>query len=675
MAPGLATTLDPAKDCKPLECPPLWRDSAKACLGCPAGEYGAFGSCSACPQGSLCPGFLPVPLPASTDPLAQALAPGGSPACVAAHLIPPQAPNPLLPAAAASIVESALFIIAVSVGSVAALLLLLYCCAKRLPAAAAAAQQAPAAGGGLQALFRNLDFFFAINTAELKDEERKSCRCCCSRRPASLAGASSSSSSGGGGGGGPRPPSKGEVQGRPTALGGLYTALFAFTLAGLVLWQLITFAFSNTTVSVAPDQLQLGRADQFSQLPWAAPRGAAADALLPPLPPRASLQLRVLGASGLGCGALAPHWQAPPAGGEGPRQFLDAPTAPAGEAGMWRVSNSSCGGGGNATLLLLTCNSCELSATSYVSFTLPFTCQALVLEALAVDANGDVRALAFPAPAEGPLLAGKRRNSSFLAAVTWTLAVTLALVQDGVGSGAASQSARGYRLITSAVEVQVGSPAEDNAGGGVLPLANQVVVTVRLPLQALYYTTTLAPKSSPLQLVSALVGLLGMLGLFKVLFHGSKWLRTTAPARMVLGRSSSYRPEEQPQPAAPAARSPRQASEMSVNPLYAHAVGGSGGAAVVAVAAEAAGGGSGGAAGGGSGGGCRGGGCRGGCRGGACSSGGFCCGRGAAAGAAPPAQDCSPGGGSAGQAEYQEMAEVVRRGSCYRRGLIIFSPT
>ena len=564
-APGLATALDPNNDCVELVCPPVLKYDSLSCLGCQVGEYNASGVCSACPQGSfLCPGFLPIPLPNSTDLLAQALAPGSNPACVAASLIPPQAPNSLLPATAASILESAPFIIAVSVGSAGTLLLLLYCFAKRSKVA-----QLQAGGGGLQAFFRNLDFFFNINTAELKDEERKSWRFCCSSRSASLTGASSK------GGPGPRPPSKGEVQGRPTALGGLYTALFAFTLVGLVLWQLISFAFSNTSVSVTPNQLQQGRAGQFSHLPWAAPRGAVVDALLPPLPPRASLQLRVLGASGLGCDALAPYGKKPLGGGE---TFLfSSPTAPSDEMkmGMWQVSNASCGGGrgggSDLTLLLLTCVNCELSATSFVSFNLPFTCQALVLEALAVDANGDMRTLAFPR--EEPLLASSPSNSSFLATVTWTLAATLTLVQDGVGSG---QSARGYRLVTSAAAVTTISPKTENVGGGVLPLANQVVIRVNLPLQALYYTTTLAPTSSPLQLVSALVGLLGILGLFKVLFEGSKWLRKTALARKLLGDSSSYRPEEP--------KEESSASAVRMNPLYAH----SEGSAAAAEAAEAA---------------------------------------------------------------------------------------
>ena len=488
-APGIAS-LNTDTQCVPLECAPLWRrnNASTACIDvpCAPGQVAlAAGTCGACPLNKTCLPLVPAPLPPSTAALALALA--ANPNCSAASTFPQAPSSSLLSPADASVLVSAPLAIALGVGGAGAALLLLYCLVVRTRARR------------LQAAFRCSDLLFQVPTAYL-----------------------------GRAGGG-----AGEVRGRRTALGGLFTALFALTFTGLLLWALLGYVYGNTSETVASGQLLQGLSTQFSALPWAAPRrapGSAAAALLPLLPPRASLQLRVMSPPGLGCSGFGASPLPPPE----QRNFTAKPEA---ERGEWVPSSASCSA--NVSLLLLSCIDCELSAASSVSFTLDFACQALYLEAIAVDANGDVNALAFPE--NGGLLAGAANASSgglgYLKSVTWALAPTLTTVQDGAGGGRAS--ARGYRLATSASAVALASPALENAGEGVLPLANSVVVSVRLPLQALYFTTSLAPKSSPQQLVSGVVGLLGAIGVFGALFHASKRLRKTALASSVLGAPNS----------------------------------------------------------------------------------------------------------------------------------------
>jgi hypothetical protein len=534
-APGISSSLNPDTDCTPLVCAPLWEPNAPnptACLGCAPGTYGAKGNCRACLPGSQCPGFLPAPLPPSALKLALAIAPGSSASCTAASLIAPSAANSLLPASLPSIV---LIIIGGTIGAVSVALLLIYCAAKRCGLR------------NIEGIFRFFDFFGTPTVSLAAGKKGTGASAPASALPVAPSATSSRTSAGDAtqtgssvGATAHGATTGGEVQPRRTALGGFFAKLFAITFCGLLAWQLLSFFWGNAVLSVTPDLLKNGVSD-FSSLPWAAPRGPSRDALLPPLPPRVSIQLRLLGQSDLGCARPVTPFVAisAPVAAEAAAAPIGI-TAAAGEGGMWRLDSSSSCSGSGTSLLLLSCLDCALSTASFVSFALNFTCQVLFLEAIAVDSNGDLNTITFPAD---QLLAGARNSTTggfgFLASVTWTTTVIFSVVQDGVNSGADSLSARGYRLLSSSALTTLFSPSLDNAGGGVLPLANQVVVRVNLPLQSLYFSTAISNRVTVSQLVTSIVSLFAISGVFALLFRVFKSLRKTKWAQNVLGSSKT----------------------------------------------------------------------------------------------------------------------------------------
>jgi hypothetical protein len=502
----------------------LWNatTAATACSGCPALNSGPWDACTPCAPASLCPGLLPLPLtrPPQLAARLNASALGFCTAGEAVGFFSATSPLGEEASGVAAVIKSVPLLLMAAVGGAMAVAVTLYCISARVRKASCSQR--------LLERFRNCDFF---------------------QMPTSGAPGS-------------------DVRLRPTALGGLFTMLAAVAFTCLVGWVLANYFTVNVGVTTTPDMLVGALGTVVRAYPWRAPLPRDAAQLRPPLPQGASLQLRLFGQSGLGCGRPTPARDGSlfsTAPGEGaPWQLGGAPEplgcdAPAASAGTGSASPSGAPSaappfaapaaqGDRLSMLTLSCVSCVLSAASFVQFYLPFTCQSFLLEALAVDATGDVRSFTFPMDLSVAVLSFSNTTASnatsaegrFLSTASWGLAPSLTVIDDEAGNGA--RNAAGFRLSPGSAANTLTNPLTDNAGGGVLPIANVVVVRVALPLQSLYYRTRLSAKQSTTELISGIVGLVGSLGVFAVAYRFCKSARGTALGRLLLGPPKSEPP-------------------------------------------------------------------------------------------------------------------------------------
>ena len=553
-APALGTSLSVANgDCVPLICAPLWNitRARTACSGCPLGSSGAFHSCTPCGPGELCPGLLPLPLALPLALISRPTGPAAPDRCSTAAALNSLGRTSALGLEAEAVTGALSGLplwLSMAMAGFFGLVLLVYCSSVRFKNVRCLQR--------LQVRFRGCDM------------------CKIATMQQGIA----------------------DVQSRATALGGFFTLLAAVTLMGLVAMLLSGFALNNDVANTAPDSI-VGQLDGvLEKFPWAGPLPKAAALLRPPLPPRVVLQLRLIGQEGLGCrlptGRSSALFSAPP--GEEAMWKLDSapaglgcdapfapPAAPAASAppatdalsptassaptgsatAGTRTRTRSPGAAssaGNAaappsaapplrlSLFTLSCENCLLTSASWLEFNLNFTCQSFVLEAVAVDATGDVRSVQFPVEKSAAFIANSTLlvavngtipvEPRFLATVAWSLIPSLTVIEDEAGSG--KRNAAGLRLGLGSASSTFFNPLTDNAGEGVQPLANKIVVRVELPLQTLFFRTTITTKQSTSQLLTGLVGLLGSLGLFAAMFKASKSLRASWMGRCVLGGPS-----------------------------------------------------------------------------------------------------------------------------------------
>jgi hypothetical protein len=277
----------------------------------------------------------------------------------------------------------------------------------------------------------------------------------------------------------------------PTALGGACTLLSLIAFFALATVLILQNAYANVAVQASLSTLL--SSNPFSPaIPFAAP--AASSPLAATL--RGGVQVRILAQEGLGCTALA----------EG-APLLGSPEG-------WEVASTACGDG--RTLLALSCAACAFGAASTLRFSLPYTCQSFYMEAVAVDALGVVNSVVFP-PA-----ASAASPTALLASLTWTVQVLGTILQDRIRD----TSAQGYQLFAAAAEA-----ATAPAGASIIPALAPVAVAIALPLQPTFSSTTLAPRQTLTELLSSIVGLLGIIGVFRVLFLAAELAQATAAAR------------------------------------------------------------------------------------------------------------------------------------------------
>ena len=462
-APLLSSILTQA-NCVPLQCPPFMAvvggEGGIGCRGCGHGAYGTADSCRNCSPGALCPGYLPVPL--APDPASLAL---GRPACAALR----QEPTSFAALGEMSAANFS-FLIYAWLTSCAAVLGAFV--SRRCPCCPAYKR------GASLACFRRVDVAYAV---------------------LSLAANFASASLGR------------KLENKKTPLGGLCFLLFLFTL--LALWCYLWMVFShNVAVLVTTEQLE-AYASRLQATAWA-PSLVVQPTL--PLPRNVNLQLRVFAQSELGCKAPLElnyagvgtfenvTWS-----GDEP-WLLQSPVHPT----TWAVDGADCGGAPPVSLLTLSCVECALQPDSAITFALPFTCQSFALQAVFVDGMGTVGSVAldkFYTTALG--------NGGLLASVTWTLAPTISFLDDSSGIGGIP-SARGFSVAASSASVTRVNPAVDLVGGGLMPLANAVLITVNLPLQPTVSHATMTPKQTWSLLLSNMFSFLGIISLFHILFMG-----------------------------------------------------------------------------------------------------------------------------------------------------------
>jgi len=326
------------------------------------------------------------------------------------------------------------------------------------------------------------------------------------------------------------------AENQKTAFGGLCTFLLVVTLSTLATWAILSFITDNTTLSFST-QMLTSSVDSLTtnSSGWAPPSSRISAALGSSLRPTTGIQIRVFGQSANGCAAPAPFvTQGTPsarfpfngsssplfsvASGEEAQWVLDLPTAAAG---------TPCGGAkGGLSLFTLSCLSCKLSASSFVSLYLPFTCQSALVEIVSVDAFGVVSAVgvAMGVPAGSP-------NGTYLATFSIPFTASLATLEDkreqSLSQGLFFKSSAlsgpksiffGLKLLLGETSATTFKPSRDNAEGGILPLANRVVLSVGLGLVPSYSSTVLSSKTTSQALVGQLIGLLGILAVFKGFF-------------------------------------------------------------------------------------------------------------------------------------------------------------
>jgi hypothetical protein len=205
----------------------------------------------------------------------------------------------------------------------------------------------------------------------------------------------------------------------------------------------------------------------------------------------------------------------------GERGACDAPlswaAAGRGAEGWALASKPSCGGEPVA-LHVFTCAACAFDAKSAVTAAFHFSCQSLLLEALAVPAHPAASTSARAAPLNETVAPAGRR----LASIAWTLGVALSILHDNTTAPPAAVA--GYVLSSQALEVATAAwgAAQPGGGGGALqrvqPASAAVRVAISMPLQPFVVTTTLTPLVPLFTLLANLVGLAGLLGLFSFAF-------------------------------------------------------------------------------------------------------------------------------------------------------------
>ena len=306
----------------------------------------------------------------------------------------------------------------------------------------------------------------------------------------------------------------------PTPLGGACTLLSLLAFACLSTLLIVQYFYANVVVQSTLGTL-LGE-DPFAApgLPWGT---------LPPGSPLApalasGLQLRLLAPAGLNCSA--------------PAELRHLPSEP------WALATPSPPCGDGRTLLQLTCPACALSSASYLAFSLPYTCQAFFLELTAVDAQGVAHTVAFP-PA-----ASAATPTRLLASLAWEVQPLSTLLSDGVGG----RSARGYQLFVASA---TSTHSADNSLAALLkPASAAVRLHITLAPQSTYAATTLLQRQGPVELLTSIVGLLGILGLFRVLFSALE---------SALGYRAGLLAKRRPSSAAPAGGAGGAAAEAAAS--------------------------------------------------------------------------------------------------------------
>lgn len=176
------------------------------------------------------------------------------------------------------------------------------------------------------------------------------------------------------------------------------------------------------------------------------------------------------------------------------------------------TSNTTCGA---ASQLVFSCPQCVLAPESRLDVALHWSCQALLLEAYAVDPFGrmstwniSIAEPAAPAPSADDVVT----RVQLLSAVHWDVANMLITVTDITKAG--SPQTQGYQVLGSSAEIDVVAVPRTEF----MPSAQAVDVIVLLAPISFYRAVVISERVPFSELAASLLGMLGLGGIFAALF-------------------------------------------------------------------------------------------------------------------------------------------------------------
>lgn len=154
------------------------------------------------------------------------------------------------------------------------------------------------------------------------------------------------------------------------------------------------------------------------------------------------------------------------------------------------------------------CSDCIVNSASVLEAVLPWSCQSLFLQAIAVGEDGELstRNASATAPAPGPN--GDPTLVQLLASVDADVPPMLLLQNDTTQKG--FPKTRGYRLLGGGVSQTTRTVEVD----GFTPATATVRVSVKLAPSGIYQAIQLSERITLAQLLASLTGILGLLGAF-----------------------------------------------------------------------------------------------------------------------------------------------------------------
>jgi hypothetical protein len=182
-----------------------------------------------------------------------------------------------------------------------------------------------------------------------------------------------------------------------------------------------------------------------------------------------------------------------------------------------------------------TCLSCVLSGQAYLALDIDAVCQAVIVEAACIDAEGGAYSASTLASATTPLLSSLAAKGTVdanamlslgaSARVLSQITLTVPLSLSALNNVISGVRLRGHVMLPSAISV---STAVENqlAAGSPRPIK----ITVFMPLSDTYTRTDITPTLTLMQLIGGILGIAGAFGGFALVFDQLRnlWVKSRA---------------------------------------------------------------------------------------------------------------------------------------------------
>ena len=178
--------------------------------------------------------------------------------------------------------------------------------------------------------------------------------------------------------------------------------------------------------------------------------------------------------------------------------------------------------------LVWSCSECLLSPHSSLTFTLPSSCQTLVMEAITIGADGSVTQLSTGTHegTDSPTEIQRVIDYGPIKKITWSVLPLLVARRD-IRTG---EALRGYTIMDGGISIDryiptlLSSTIVSNDTTSIThtyatSTETGVSVTISMNLQPFYTLTILSEKTSVLQLFANIAGLMGIFSIFGILFR------------------------------------------------------------------------------------------------------------------------------------------------------------